>query len=364
MPVDHFKIFEGETVSVFAKSSVYQPKTSIFGKDGLGVIRFDKSKYPSIEHLVKQQISYFWVPEEIDLSKDANDFKTMPEHEQHIFTSNIRRQIVLDSIQGRAPTMTLLPLVQLPEVEGFVTTWAFFETIHSRSYTHILRNIYPNPSSVFDAIADEREIIECADDAVSAYDRIDADSRTWKRDVWRCLATILALEGIRFYVSFACAFSFAERKILEGNAKVLKLIARDENLHVAFVTQLMKLLPKDDPAFAAIEESERDRVEGIFGSVRKQEIEWCRYLFRNGSVVGLSEGVMTDYINWIASRRMKALKYDAPWESPRSNPLPWIEGWTSSRKSQPAPQEVSITAYTTGDIKQDMGDGFKLDLKL
>ena len=350
-------------MSVLARRSD-QTGLSVFGRDGLGIVRYDKIKYPSIDKLTRSQLGYFWLPEEIDLSKDANDFKVMPEHEQHIFTSNIRRQIVLDSIQGRAPTMTLLPMVQLPEVEGFVTTWAFFETIHSRSYTHILRNIYANPSEVFDAIADEKEIIGCADDAVAAYDAIDDNSPNWKRDLWRCLATILALEGVRFYVSFACAFSFAERKIMEGNAKVLKLIARDENLHVAFVSQLMKILPKDDTDFAKIEKSERNRVVRIFGSVRQQEIDWCKYLFRNGSVVGLSEGVLVDYINWVTARRLKILKYDSPWNSPRTNPLPWIEGWTSSLKSQPAPQEVSITAYTTGDIKQDTGEGFKLDLKL
>ena len=350
-------------MSVLGYKSKYS-NTTIFGKESLGIVRYDKVKYQTIDRLIKQQLGYFWLPEEIDLSKDANDFRIMPEHEQHIFTANIRRQIVLDSIQGRAPTMVLLPIVQLPEIEGFVTTWAFFETIHSRSYTHILRNIYSNPSDVFDTIAEEKEIIECANDAVAAYDRIDTGSSFWKRDIWRCLTTILALEGIRFYVSFACAFSFAERKIMEGNAKVLKLIARDENLHVAFVTQLMRILPKDDPDFAEIEESERGHVVGVFDSVRRQEIEWCKHLFRDGSVVGLSESVLVDYINWISTRRLRALKYDASWDSPRTNPLPWIEGWTSSLKSQPAPQEVSITSYTTGDIKQDIGEGFKLDLTL
>ena len=251
-------------------------------------------------------------------------------------------------------------------MESFITAWSFFENIHSRSYTHILRNIYSNPSKIFDAIGDEKEIIACADDAVFAYDKVGFGGEDWKRQMWRCLHTILALEGIRFYVSFACAFSFAERKLLEGNAKVLKLIARDENLHVAFVSQLIKLLPADDKDYARFAASKREKmvVSNIFDRVRKQEIAWATYLFRDGSVVGLSESVLIEYINWISARRMKLVRSEARFEHERSNPLPWLEGWTSSEKSQPAPQEVSVTAYTTGDVKQDLGEGFKPNITL
>jgi ribonucleoside-diphosphate reductase beta chain len=342
------------------------------------VARYDRQKYPWLEKLTEKQLGFFWQPSEVDVYKDAKDFKDLTVHEQHIFTANIKRQILLDSVQGRAPTMAFGPICSLPELETWITTWAFSETIHSRSYTHIIRNIYPNPSKIFDEIMDIPEIIECAGDISKYYDRlIDMNQRAasathghlvpipyqHKKALWLALMSVNVLEGVRFYVSFACSWAFAEVKRMEGNAKIIKFIARDENLHLAGTQQLLKALPKEDADFARIAEETKDECIKLFVGAVEQEKAWASYLFRNGSMVGLNETLLSEYIEWICHKRMTAIGLRSPYKG-GSNPLPWTTKWIAGSEVQVAPQEVELSSYISGgvklDIKEDSFKGFSL----
>jgi len=322
-------------------------------------------------------LGFFWRPEEIEIYKDSKDFKELTEHEQHIFTSNLKRQILLDSVQGRAPTMAFGPICSLPELETWITTWSFSETIHSRSYTHIIRNIYPNPSKVFDEIIDIPEIVDCASDISKYYDKLiemNSIQQKWiydvnkgivfdkymhKKALWLALMSVNVLEGIRFYVSFACSWAFAELKKMEGNAKIIKLIARDENLHLAGTQQLLKALVKEDKDFELIrDETELDCIK-LFVDAVDQEKKWANYLFKDGSMIGLNEALLNEYIEWIANKRMTAVGLKSPYKG-GSNPLPWTEKWISGAEVQVAPQQTQITSYIVGGVKKDVTeDTFK-----
>lgn len=342
-----------------------------FFDEPVEVARYDKVRYPIFEKLTDKQWSFFWRPEEIDLSRDGKDFKSLSDHEKHIFTSNLKRQILLDSVQGRAPSLAFLPIVSLPELETWVQTWAFFETIHSKSYTHIIRNVYTDPSTVFDGMLEIQEIVDCAKDISKYYDQlIDFNNqsacnvltefgRTYahKRALWLCLNAVNALEGVRFYVSFACSWNFAEQKKMEGNAKIIKFIARDENVHLASTQQLLKILPKEDADFAKIAEETREECIDMFYKVVAQEKQWANYLFKDGSMIGLNESLLCDYIDHIAAKRMGALGLNG---KPGSNPLPWTQKWIAGAEVQVAPQETEITSYIVGGVNQDVTtDTFK-----
>lgn len=339
-------------------------KVNSFFDDTPTIARYDRQKYPWIEKLTERQLGFFWRPEEVDIFKDAKDFKDLNSHEQHIFTSNLKRQILLDSVQGRAPTSAFGPICSLPELETWITTWAFSETIHSRSYTYIIRNVYSNPSKVFDEILDIKEIVDCATDISKYYDTLI----NWgplrgnyenKKALWLALMSVNVLEGIRFYVSFACSWAFAEVKKMEGNAKIIKFIARDENLHLAFTQQMLKALPKEDPDFAKIQEETREDCKKLFVDAVEQEKEWANYLFRDGSMIGLNEYLLSDYIEWIANKRMIAAGVASPYKG-GSNPLPWTEKWISGSDVQVAPQETEVQSYVIGGVKKDVTtDTFK-----
>lgn len=347
-------------------------KVRAFFDDAPTIARYDQQKYSFLEKLTEKQLGFFWRPEEIDIFKDAKDFKSLSDHEKHIFTSNLKRQILLDSVQGRAPTVAFGPISSLPELENWILTWAFSESIHSRSYTHIIRNVYANPSEVFDTITDIQEIIDCADDISKHYDdlitfnnkrdqdvRINYNGYEHKKALWLTLMSVNILEGVRFYVSFACSWAFAELKKMEGNAKIIKLIARDENLHLAGTQQLLKVLPFDDPDFRTIKEETKDEAVKMFVSAVDQEIAWARYLFKDGSMIGLNEKLLTDYIQWIANKRMTAVGLPSPYKG-GSNPLPWTQKWISGADVQVAPQETEITSYVVGGVKKDVtNDTFK-----
>ena len=340
-----------------------------FFDEALSIARYDRQKYPWLEKLTVQQIGFFWVPNEVDLTRDSKDFKSLTPYEQHIFTSNLKRQILLDSVQGRAPSLTLLPICSLPELENWIQVWSFNETIHSRSYTHIIRNIYPNPSIVFDEITSIQEIVDCAADISKYYDILSGWNIDWqhhynvsgltdieydhKKALWLALISINALEGIRFYVSFACSWAFAELKKMEGNAKIIKLICRDENLHLAATQQLLRALPGDDPDFAKIREETIVECTKIFLAVAEQEKKWAEYLFKDGSMIGLNKTVLREYVEWITNRRMNALGYPQPFKT-GSNPLPWTQQWISGADVQVAPQEVQLSSYIIGGIKKDV----------
>ena len=348
--------------------------------------RYDVLKYRQFDKLTDKQLGFFWRPEEVDVVHDAKDFKELTDFEKHIFTSNLKRQILLDSVQGRSPNLAFLPLATIPELETWIETWAFNETIHSRSYTHIIRNVYSNPSEVFDELMDLDEIVACATDISKYYDElieagswyrmlgvgkhtvngktIDVDMYQLKKKLWLCLNSVNALEGIRFYVSFACSWAFAELKKMEGNAKIIKLIARDENVHLGSTQTLLKLLPQDDPDYAVIKIETKAECERMFLAAAAQEKSWAKYLFKDGSMIGLNEVLLSQYVDWLTCKRMTAVGLDCGMKPGSSNPLPWTAKWIAGSDVQVAPQETEITTYVIGGTKQDVDNntfkGFSL----
>ena len=340
------------------------------------VQRYDVLKYRQFDKLTDKQLGFFWRPEEVDVMQDAKDFKELTDFEKHIFTSNLKRQILLDSVQGRSPNLAFLPLATIPELETWIETWAFNETIHSRSYTHIIRNVYANPSEVFDELMDLEEIVACAQDISKYYDdlieygnwyrmlgvgthtvngkKITVDMYQLKKKLWIALNSVNALEGIRFYVSFACSWAFAELKKMEGNAKIIKLIARDENVHLGSTQTLLKILPTDDPDYALIKAETKAECERMFLAAAAQEKAWAKYLFKDGSMIGLNEVLLAQYIDWLTCKRMTAVGLDCGMKPGASNPLPWTQKWIAGSDVQVAPQETEITTYVIGGTKQDV----------
>jgi ribonucleoside-diphosphate reductase beta chain len=357
-----------------------------FGRP-VNVARYDKQKYPIFEKLIEKQLSFFWRPEEVDLTNDRKDFMDMPDHEKHIFLSNLKYQTLLDSVQGRSPNVAFLPVVSLPELETWFETWAFSETIHSRSYTHIIRNIITEPSEVFDTIVTNPEIIKRAETVTRLYDefiqlvavysvhgagvhlidgvRYDASLYNLKKKLYLTLVSVNVLEAIRFYVSFACSFAFAERALMEGNAKIIKLIARDEALHLTGTQHMLNLMASgiDDTDFKQIAGDCEEQVYAIFREAAQQEKAWAEYLFSEGSMIGLNARILGDYVEYITNVRMKALGLNEIFP-PRQNPLPWMNSWLVSDNVQVAPQEAEISSYLVGQIDNDVGrddfDGFDL----
>ena len=367
-------------MSVFKLKTKSHLESPMFFGEPVDIARYDTVRYNQFEKLTDKQLGFFWRPEEIDLSKDRKDFHELNKFEQHVFTSNLKRQILLDSVQGRSPNLAFLPIASVPELEVMIETWAFFETIHSRSYTHIIRNVYANPSIIFDEIKTIQPILDCAEDISKYYDDFITYSRYYemfgeglhritspngskeikvnlyelKKKLFLCLMSVYILEGIRFYVSFACSWAFAELKKMEGNAKVIKFIARDENTHLAASTSIIRNLIKDDNDFVSIRNETEKQVNDMFVSAIEQEKEWAKYLFKDGSMIGLNEKLLADYIEWIGCRRMRTLQYHCPYSVSQSNPLPWTEKWIGGGNVQVAPQETEITSYITGGVKQDV----------
>ena len=368
------------------KNNVHTEALAFLDDGGsLGFQRFDTLKYRQFDKLTDKQLGFFWRPEEVDVLRDSKDFRDLTDHERHIFTSNLKRQIVLDSVQGRSPNLAFLPIVTLPELESWIETWSFSETIHSRSYTHIIRNVYSNPTEVFDEMLDIPEIVDCGEDISKHYDdlinssmyyqllgegthtvngkKVVVDLYELKKQLWFALNSVNVLEGVRFYVSFACSWAFAELKKMEGNAKIIKLIARDENLHLASTQQLMKILPDDDPDFAKIHQETKQECIQLFVDAVEQEKQWADYLFKDGSMIGLNASLLHTYIEWIANKRMNAVGLESPFKG-GSNPLPWTQKWIAGGDVQVAPQETEITSYVIGGTKQDVDEntfnGFSL----
>lgn len=360
----------------------------MFFGNNVNVARYDQQKYEVFEKLIEKQLSFFWRPEEVDVSQDRIDFNNLPEHEKHIFISNLKYQTLLDSIQGRSPNVALLPIVSLPELETWLETWSFSETIHSRSYTHIIRNIVNNPSVVFDDVVENEHILKRAKDIAHYYDdliqytnmyhmfgngehtingeKVEVSLRELKKKLYICLMSVNALEAIRFYVSFACSFAFAERELMEGNAKIIKLIARDESLHLTGTQHMINLLRNgtDDLEMLEIAEECKDVCFNLFKDAAEQEKEWADYLFKDGSMIGLNKEILCQYVEYITNLRMKAVGLDAPYPNATANPIPWINAWISSDNVQVAPQEAEISSYLVGQIDNDVSSedlqGFEL----
>ena len=376
-------------MTVFNSHEVDTKKQPMFFGAPLGVQRYDSYKYPVFDKLTQQQLGYFWRPEEISLQKDRGDYQTLRPEQKHIFTSNLKYQIMLDSIQGRGPGMAFTPYCSLPELEACMKVWEFMEMIHSRSYTYIIKNIYSDPADVFDTILSDERIMERAVSVTEAYDdfinsahQYD-NSNQWlhaleqvpyakearyelKRKLYRAVANVNILEGIRFYVSFACSFAFGELKLMEGSAKIIGLIARDESQHLVITQNILnKWKEGDDPDMKKISQEEEQWVYKTFENAVNQEKLWAEYLFKDGSMIGLNDKLLCQYVEWTANRRMKAIGLRPLYDIPaKNNPLPWTSHWLNSREVQIAPQESEITSYLVGgiksDVKPDTFSGFKL----
>ena len=341
-------------MSVFEKQSKSHMESLMFFDGGVDIARYDQVRNPALEKITEKMLGFYWRPEEVDVSKDRSDFANLTNFEKHIFTSNLKRQILLYSVQGRGPTETFMSAASVPEIEPMVMAWAFFETIHSRSYTHIIRNVYANPSKIFDDMLDIAEIVDCAKDIAGYYDSF-IEYQKWydllgegthtvngkkvvvtkyelKKRLWIALNSINILEGVRFYVSFACSWAFAELKKMEGNAKITK----------------------EDPDFVKIREECSEQVTDMFVAAVDQEKQWADYLFKDGSMIGLNAKLLSNYIEWIANKRMKTLAVASPYSTPQANPLPWTEKWIGGGNVQVAPQETEISSYVIGGVKQDV----------
>jgi ribonucleoside-diphosphate reductase beta chain len=374
-------------MTVFNSNHVDTKKQPMFFGKPLGVQRYDSYKYPIFEKLTQQQLGYFWRPEEVSLQKDRADYQTLRPEQKHIFTSNLKYQIMLDSVQGRGPGMAFLPYCSLPELEACMTIWETMEMIHSRSYTYIIKNVYSDVSEVFDTILDDEKILERATSVTEAYDELIESAQQWgggklwelgdhtsanyelkevKRKLYRAVMNVNILEGIRFYVSFACSFAFGELKLMEGSAKIIGLIARDESQHLVITQNIIKNWKNgDDPQMLEIIEEEQDIVRQMYIRAVNEEKSWAEYLFKDGSMIGLNAKLLSSYVEYIANRRMKAIGLKPEFDiSMSNNPLPWTEHWLNSKMMQNAPQETEIESYVIGGIKQDMKNdtfsGFKL----
>ncbi|MFT6260595.1 MAG: ribonucleoside-diphosphate reductase beta chain [Crocinitomicaceae bacterium] len=359
----------------------------MFFGENVNVSRYDTQKYKIFESLIEKQLSFFWRPEEVDLSTDRKDFANLPEHEKHIFLSNLKYQTLLDSIQGRSPNVALLPIVSLPELETWIETWSFSETIHSRSYTHIIRNVISDPATVFNDIIENEFITKRAESVTKYYDalisgvslyqsfgegthtingeRITVSLRDLKRRLYLTMASVNVLEAIRFYVSFACSFAFAERATMEGNAKIIKLIARDEALHLTGTQHMLQIwaLGKDDPEMGEIAVECKNEVIEIFREAAEQEKEWAEYLFKDGSMIGLNQDILGQYVEYITNQRLAAIGFDTIF-STKQNPLPWINSWLVSDNVQVAPQEAEISSYLVGAIDSEVSVDDFMDFEL
>ena len=366
-------------VTVFNTNPVDVKKQPMFFGQPLGLQRYDEYKYPVFDKLTQQQLGYFWRPEEVSLQKDRADYKTLTPEQKHIYTSNLKYQIMLDSVQGRAPGMAFMPYCSLPELEGAMNVWQLMEMIHSRSYTYIIKNVYPDPGEVFDTVLGDEKILSRADSVTSAYNELinhaheydsgniwrmateghpngTYDRKELKRKLYRAVINVNILEGIRFYVSFACSFAFGELKIMEGSAKIISLIARDESQHLVLTQQIIKKWQEgDDPEMVTIAEEERENTIDMFKKCVDEEKEWAEYLFKDGSMIGLNDKLLCNYVEFIANRRLRSLGLDPLYDIPmRNNPLPWTEHWLNSKGQQNAPQETEIESYVVGGIKQDV----------
>ncbi len=364
--------------SIFTKTDNDQLKEPMFFGQPVNVARYDQQKYPVFEKLIEKQLSFFWRPEEVDVSQDRADYQNLPEHEKHIFISNLKYQTLLDSIQGRSPNVALLPLVSLPELETWIETWAFSETIHSRSYTHIIRNIINEPSVIFDDIVRNENITARASDIAHYYDELIKQTmlysqlgegnhvingevkvfnkRELKKLLYRCLMNVNILEAIRFYVSFACSFAFAERKVMEGNAKIIRLIARDEALHLTGTQHILNIMRsgQDDAEFAEIAAELQNECFEMFKAAAEQEKIWAEYLFKDGSMIGLNKDILCQYVEYITNSRMVSVGLPAAFPHAKNNPIPWINTWLASDTVQVAPQEVELSSYLIGQIDSEV----------
>ena len=322
--------------------------------------RFEEVKYQKLAKYEQEARGFFWVPEEISLTKDSQDFKDASDTVKHIFTSNLLRQTALDSLQGRGPSQIFTPVVSLPELEALVYNWTFFETnIHSRSYSHIIRNIYNVPKEMFNTIHDTKEIVDMASSVGNYYDRLhmincrkelleDFPEREHIKAIWMALHASYALEAFRFMVSFATSLAMVENKIFIGNGNIIQLILQDEILHKEWTGWMINQVVKEDPRFAAIKGECEAEVYQLYMDVIREEKEWAEYLFKHGPVIGLNASILRDFVDYTAAAALKeiGIKYLAP--APKSTPIPWFNKHVNTSNKQTALQENESTNYVIG----------------
>jgi ribonucleoside-diphosphate reductase beta chain len=322
--------------------------------------RFEEVKYNKIVDFEKTARGFFWVPEEISLSKDANDFKDASDAVKHIFTSNLLRQTALDSLQGRGPSQVFAPVVSLPELEALIYNWTFFETnIHSRSYSHIIRNIYNVPKDVFNTIHDTAEIVDMASSVGNYYDQLHIvncrkelgetiPEKEYIKSIWLALHASYALEAFRFMVSFATSLAMVENKIFIGNGNIISLILQDELLHKGWTAFLINQVVKEDPRFAEIKAECEQEVYQLYMDVIREEKAWADYLFKLGPVIGLNASILKEFVDYTAVGALKdiGIKYNSP--APKSTPIPWFNKHSDTSKKQTALQENESTNYVIG----------------
>ncbi|BCT70059.1 ribonucleoside-diphosphate reductase 1 subunit beta [Escherichia phage NiC89] len=384
--------------TVFNTNPVDVLKEPMFFGSGLGIARYDIQRHKVFEDLTEKQLSFFWRPEEVNLMMDAAQFNKLPQYQQDIFTNNLKYQSLLDSIQGRAPSAVLMSLISDPSLDTWVATWTFSETIHSRSYTHIMRNLYTDPSKVFDEIVLDKAIMKRAESIGRYYDDVLVKTREYQnavedyegilsegfhkeelgkvvectkralmKSLYLCLHVINALEAIRFYVSFACTFNFHKNmEIMEGNAKIMKFIARDEQLHLKgtqYIIRQLQLGTDGDEWVKIAQECEQEAVD-IFMEVNRQEKDWAVHLFKDGDVPGLNTNSMWSFIDYLTVSRMKQCGLPCPiTDAPVKHPYPWIREYLNSDNVQSAPQEVELSSYLVAQIDNDVDDKVMMSFK-
>jgi ribonucleoside-diphosphate reductase beta chain len=328
--------------------------------------RFEEVKYNKIVKFEQEARGFFWVPEEINLTKDSADFKDASETVRHIFTSNLLRQTALDSLQGRGPSQIFTPVVSLPELEALVYNWTFFETnIHSRSYSHIIRNIYNVPKEVFNTIHDTQEIVDMASSVGKYYDKLheincqkevgkSVDEQDHVQAIYLALHASYALEAFRFMVSFATSLAMVENKIFIGNGNIISLILQDEILHRDWTGWIINQVVKEDPRFAQAKIACEAEVMTIYADVIQEEKAWADYLFSRGPVIGLNAAILKDFVDYTAVNALKeiGIKYWNP--APRTTPIPWFNKHVDTHKKQTALQESESTNYVIGVMSDSL----------
>lgn len=337
---------------IINEDNIDYTKQPLFLGEDLGIQRYDIFKYKKLYDLFIQQLSFFWRPEEINISLDSGQFKELAQYEKDIFTKNLKYQILLDSIQSRG-IPSILKYITNPELEACCKAWEFFETIHSYSYTYIIKNVFPNPSQVFDSITEDKEIMKRAQSVTKYYNQLVDGTEDIRKKLYLTLISVNILEGIRFYISFVCSYSFAEMGKMEGNAKIISLINRDENLHLSITQNILRILTENESeGFKDVIKECEDTVSEMFEMATNEEMDWARYLFKDGSLLGLNDEILTDYMKWLTNKRMKALGFK-PLFGKVENPINWINNWTNSKDVQVAPQETEIESYKVGSINHD-----------
>ena len=335
-------------------------------KGPVTVQRFEECKYPKIADFETTARGFFWVPEEISLVKDSQDFKNASEAVKHVFTSNLLRQTALDSLQGRGPSQVFTPVVSLPELEALVYNWTFFETnIHSRSYSHIIRNIYNVPKEIFNTIHDTTEIASMASTIGNYYDKLhvinckkelglDVSEKEHVKAIWLALHASYGLEAFRFMVSFATSLAMVENKIFMGNGNIISLILQDELLHKGWTAYIINQVIKDDTRFAEVRNECHQEVYAMYMDVIREEKEWADYLFKKGPVIGLNAQILKDFLDYTAFNALKdiGIKYTSP--APKTTPIPWFNKHTDTSSKQTALQESESTSYVIGVMSDNV----------